>query len=174
MSTWLPTFLKLERGLSVLGTGGYLLVIIAGSFAGYVVGGHLADFWGRKWNFIMFSALCLISVYLYLTLPLTNSEMLWLGFPLGFASCGIFSGVGAYLTELYPSDCRANGQSFTYNFGRGLGALFPGLVGRLSHSTSLATAITIFAGAAYGAVLMMALLLPETKGRELKMSGSAQ
>ncbi|RZT29021.1 MFS transporter [Cupriavidus agavae] len=168
MSTWLPTYLKLERNLSVLDTGGYLLVIIVGSFCGYVVGAHLADFWGRRRNFMVFSALSLASVCLYLTLPLSNAEMLWLGFPLGFASCGIFSGVGAYLTELYPSENRANGQSFTYNFGRGIGALFPTLVGWLSHSTGLATAIAIFSGAAYGVVLLMVLLLPETRGQSLE------
>lgn len=167
MSTWLPTYLKLERHLSVLDTGGYLMVIIVGSFCGYVVGAYLSDYWGRRRNFILFSLLSIASVCLYLTLPLSNTEMLWLGFPLGFASCGIFSGVGAYLTELYPSESRANGQSFTYNFGRGIGALFPSLVGMLSHSTSLAMAIAIFSGAAYGVVLLMVLLLPETKGQAL-------
>jgi hypothetical protein len=34
VTTWLPTYLKNERHLSVLGTSGYLLVLIAGSFAG--------------------------------------------------------------------------------------------------------------------------------------------
>jgi MFS family permease len=167
MSIWLPTLLKVERHLSVLDTGAYLLVIIAGSFCGYLVGAWLADYLGRRLNFILFSVLSLTSVCLYLTLPLSNSQMLWLGFPLGFSSCGIFSGVGAYLTELYPSASRATGQSFTYNFGRGIGALFPGLVGVLSHSMSLATGIAIFSGTAYGVVLLAVLLLPETKGARL-------
>src|SRR5690606_12906404 len=34
VTTWLPTYLKVERHLSVLNTGGYLLVIILGSFCG--------------------------------------------------------------------------------------------------------------------------------------------
>jgi MFS family permease len=41
MSTWLPTYLKMERHLSVLNTGGYLMVIIVGSFLGYVCGAYL-------------------------------------------------------------------------------------------------------------------------------------
>ncbi|WP_321850391.1 MFS transporter [Burkholderia diffusa] len=167
MSIWLPTFLKIERHLSVLNTGAYLFVIIVGSFCGYVVGAYLSDYWGRRRNFMLFSALSLVSVYLYLTLPLSNAQMLWLGFPLGFSSCGIFSGVGAYLTELFPSGFRANAQSFTYNFGRGIGALFPSLVGMLSHSIGLAMAIAIFSGAAYGVVLLAVLLLPETKAQSL-------
>jgi MFS family permease len=167
MSTWLPAFLKIERHLSVLDTGAYLFVIIVGSFCGYVAGAYLADYWGRRRNFMLFSVLSLVSVCLYLTLPLSNVQMLWLGFPLGFSSCGIFSGVGAYLTELYPSQFRATGQSFTYNFGRGIGALFPSLVGVLSHSTSLAMAIAIFSGTAYGLVWLTVLPLPETKGASL-------
>ena len=167
MSTWLPTLLKLERHLSVLDTGAYLLVIITGSFCGYLVGAWLADALGRRLNFVLFSVLSLVSVCLYLILPLSNAQMLWLGFPLGFSSCGIFSGVGAFLTELYPSACRATGQSFTYNVGRGVGALFPAFVGVLSQSTSIATGIAIFSGTAYGVVLLAVFLLPETKGARL-------
>lgn len=167
MFTWLPTLLKLERHLTVLNTGAYLLVIIVGSFCGYLVGAYLADYLGRRLNFMLFALLSLVSVCLYLNLPLSNIQMLWLGFPLGFASCGIFSGIGAYLTELYPSELRATGQSFTYNFGRGIGALFPGLVGVLSHFISLSTGIVIFSGTAYAVVFLTVFLLPETKGAKL-------
>lgn len=167
VTTWLPTFLKTERNLSVLNTGGYLLVIIAGSFCGYLAGAHMADRFGRKLNFFLFAVLSMVSVYLYTQLPLTDTQMLFLGFPLGFAASGIFGGLGAYLTELFPSEIRANGQGFAYNFGRGVGALFPSLVGYLSQSMGLAMAIGVFAGGAYAVVLLAAILLPETKGRAL-------
>jgi hypothetical protein len=36
--TWLPTYLKVERQLSVIGSGGYIAVVIVGSLIGYVVG----------------------------------------------------------------------------------------------------------------------------------------
>ncbi|AHG63808.1 MFS transporter [Advenella mimigardefordensis] len=167
ITTWLPTFLKTERHLSVVGTGSYLLVIIAGSFCGYIAGAYFADRFGRKANLILFSVLSGVCIYLYTELPLSNTQMLILGFPLGFAASGIFSGIGAYLTELYPSAIRANGQGFSYNFGRGVGALFPGLVGYLSQSMGLAGAIAAFATGAYILVLLTTFLLPETKGKEL-------
>ena len=109
ITTWLPTFLKTERNLSVLNTGGYLLVIILGSFCGYIVGAYLADRLGRRANLLIFSVLSAASVYLYTQVPLSNEQMLVLGFPLGFAASGIFSGIGAYLTELFPSSVRATG-----------------------------------------------------------------
>src|SRR6202051_3415394 len=39
IATWLPTYLRTERKLTVLGTGGYLAVIIVGSFIRYLVVG---------------------------------------------------------------------------------------------------------------------------------------
>ncbi|HEX5460602.1 MAG TPA: MFS transporter [Steroidobacteraceae bacterium] len=168
VTTWLPTYLKTTRHLSVLNTGGYLMVVIAGAFCGYLVGAYLTDRLGRRANLILFSVLSGISLMLYTEVPLSNGAMLVMGFPLGFAASGIFSGVGAYLTELYPTDARANGQGFTYNFGRGIGALFPTLVGYLSQGMGLGAAIAVFAGGAYVLVLVSTLSLPETKGRELR------
>ena len=51
--TWLPTYLKLGRNLSVLNTGGYLGVNIFGSFLGYVLSAHLCDWIGRRRTFVM-------------------------------------------------------------------------------------------------------------------------
>lgn len=167
ITTWLPTFLKTERHLSVVGTGGYLLVIILGSFVGYICGAYLTDKVGRRANLIIFALLSGLTIFAYTQLELTNTQMLFLGFPLGFSASGIFSGMGAFLTELYPSAVRATGQGFAYNFGRGIGALFPGLVGYLSQTSSLAAAIGMFAGGAYCVVLVVTLLLPETKGKQL-------
>lgn len=167
ITTWLPAYLKLEKGLSVFGTGSYLMVVIIGSFFGYVCGAFLSDRLGRRPNFIIFAVLSAISVVCYMQLNLTNTQMLFLGFPLGFAASGIYSGMGAFLTELYPSAVRANGQAFSYNFGRAVGALFPGLVGIISAKYSLGTAIAIFAGGAYCLVLVVTFFLPETKGKQL-------
>jgi MFS family permease len=164
---WLPTFLRAQWHLSILDTGGYLLVVIAGSFVGYIAGAYLTDWWGRRANLIVFSILSGLSLFFYTHANITNSQMLVLGFPLGFAASGIYSGLGAYLTELFPAAVRANGQGFAYSFGRAIGALFPTLVGRLSESIGLGAAIGIFAGGAYAVVLIATVLLPETRGRDL-------
>ena len=95
--------------------------------------------------------------------------MLILGFPLGFFASGIFSPMGAYFTELYPTRLRGSGQGFCYNFGRGVGALFPMLVGLLSARMGLGQAICVFAATAYFAMIFAIALLPETMGKELKV-----
>jgi MFS family permease len=168
---WVPRFLTTERKLSIVSSTGYLAALIVGSFIGYLVGAWLADRIGRRNLFLTFSLGAIAVVLLYTQLPLTN-EVLWLlGFPLGFFASGYFSGVGAFLTELYPTRLRGSGQGFCYNFGRGIGALFPFLVGALSTSTSLGNAIAIFAVAAYGLFFVAAFALPETRGRILHADG---
>ncbi len=95
------------------------------------------------------------------------SDVIVILMTLGFFASGYFSGMGAFLTELYPTRLRGSGQGFCYNFGRGIGALFPFLVGWLSMSTSLGNAICIFAVAAYAVFFLAAFALPETRGRIL-------
>ncbi|WP_175852228.1 MFS transporter [Burkholderia cepacia] len=167
ITTWLPTFLKTERHLTVMGTGGYLAMIIFGSWVGYLTSAYLTDRLGRKTNFILFALGSMVIAFAYTSLNLTNASMLWLGFPLGFFASGIFSGMGAFLTELFPTRVRGSGQGFCYNVGRAIGALFPFLIGALSKQYGLGMSIGIFAVAAYGVVIVAALTLPETRGREL-------
>jgi MFS family permease len=170
ITTWLPTYLKTTRGLSVLNTGGYLSVIITGSFVGYIVSGYLADVLGRKKTLVLFAICSLLAVIVYMYVPVSNEVMLLLGFPLGFCASGSFSPIGSFFTELFPNRVRGSGQGFSYNLGRGVGALFPTLVGFLSSTMSLGHAIAIFAMAAYLVFIFATLLLPETRGTELRAS----
>ena len=124
ITTWLPTFLKTERKLSVLNTGGYRGVLIAGSFAGHLVGAYLADALGRRRNVFVLAIGCMVTVLVYT-------------------------------------------QGFTSNFGRGIGALSPSVVGCLSASMPPGRAFGIFAALAYALLFVAALLLPETRGKEL-------
>lgn len=168
ITSWLPTFLKNERGLSVLGTGGYLAMVIVGSYIGYVVSAYLSDLLGRKKNFILFAVGSFIIVLLYTQMPVSDSVMLWLGFPLGFFASGIFSGMGAFLTELFPTRVRGSGQGFCYNVGKIIAALFPLLIGLLGEKIPLGLGIGVFSAVSYGVVIVAALSLPETRGKQLQ------
>ena len=167
ITTFLPTFLKTVRKLSVLNTGGYLAVTIAGAWLGYMVGAYLADYLGRRKSLIFYAACSAITVACYTFLPISNGVMLVLGFPLGFFVSGTFSPIGSFFTELFPSRLRGSGQGFSYNFGRGVGALFPTLVGYLAAAITLGKAIAVFGVAAYVVLIIAVLALPETKGKEL-------
>jgi MFS family permease len=170
ITTWLPTFLATERHLSIAGTTGYLLMVITGSLAGYLVSAWLTDAIGRRKGFIVFAVGGAVLILLYTRLPVAGGMFL-IGFPLGFFMLGIFSGMGACLSELFPSAVRGSGQGFTYSFGRGLGGFCPSLIGLLSTRFALGDAIAGFTVAAYALVVVAALAIPETRGRVLVAEG---
>ncbi len=167
IATWLPTYLKTVRNLSVLNTSGYLAVIIVAAFCGYIVGAYLTDAIGRRRTFALFAVGAIVTVVLYTFIPISDTWMLVLGFPIGFCYAGTFAGLGSYFAELFPTRVRGTGMGFAYNFGRAVGALFPALVGYISQQIALETAIGIFTTGSYALVLFAILALPETKGREL-------
>jgi MFS family permease len=167
VTTWLPTFLRTERKLSVLDSAGYLAVSIGGAFCGYLAGGFLADRIGRRLTFLVFAIGAGTVAVVYTMISFGNTAMLALGFPLGFFASGVFSAMGPFFTEHFPTRVRGVGQGFAYNAGRATGALFPTLVGLLSSRMPLGEAIGLFAGIAYATMAVAAFLLPETKGKVL-------
>jgi MFS family permease len=167
ITNWLPTYLQTERQLTVLKSAEYMAVTIIGSFLGYLVSAWLNDRIGRRPTFILFAAFSFVIVIAYTMISASDATILVLGLPMGFAISGIFSGMGPILSELFPHRMRGSGQGFAYNFGRGVGALTPWLVGLLSPVLHLGPAMGICALIAYGLVVVAALLLPETKGSDL-------
>jgi MFS family permease len=168
VTTFLPTFLRTERSLSVLDSAGYLAVSIVGSFCGYLAGGYLADRIGRRLTFLVFAVGAGVVAVTYTAIPFGDSAMLALGFPLGFFASGVFSAMGPFFTEHFPTRVRGVGQGFAYNVGRATGALFPTMVGYLSAKIGLGHAIGLFAGIAYATMALAAFLLPETRGKALE------
>ncbi|MFG2028286.1 MFS transporter [Streptomyces sp. NPDC048825] len=167
LATWVPTYLKTERELSVVGTGGYLAFLISGAFLGYLTGGYLTDKLGRRRNIWLFAVLSAICILVYANIPTgANTLLLVLGFPLGFCMSAIFSGFGSFLSELYPTAVRGTGQGFTYNTGRAVGAVFPTCVGYMADSWGVGGAL-VFGAIGYGLAALALFGLPETRGKEI-------
>jgi sugar phosphate permease len=164
----MPTYLRTVRGLSAPSTGGFLLVQILGALIGFLIGTYLSDAIGRKWTFLWSAIATLVMVLVYMFLPMNDVALLFLGIPLNIAILMKFPPMGQFMTELYPTEVRGTGQGFCYNAGRAIGALFPTLVGFLSDSFGLGIAIAVFSTFASGLMIIMLLMLPETRGRTLQ------
>jgi len=163
IATWLPTYLKEERHLTIVGTGSYLALLIGGAFLGYLCGGYVSDGLGRRKAIGLFGILSGVILYSYIHIPAAdNHVLLVLGFPLGFCFSAIFSGFGSYLAELYPRDVRGTGQSLTYNVGRAVGAFFPTAVGFEAGSKGLGDAL-VYGTVGYALAVLALLGLPETR-----------
>lgn len=167
LTTFLPQFLAKERGLEIFALGGTLVLIIAGSFCGYLFGAWLTDRVGRRPALVLTAVAAFAIVVPMTALHLPVLAFTLLCFPLGFVGSAYFSGIGPVLAEQYPTAVRGSGMGFAYNFGRGIGALFPFLVGALSASLTLGVSIALFAAIAYSAMALAALMMKETRGLDL-------
>lgn len=166
-SIWLPTYLKTVRHLSPTEISSYMLVFLASTIVGYIVGAVLADNIGRRAGVIV----CVIAecamVAIYTIAPVGNSFLLLLGIPLGICFASVYGGVSAILAEAFPTRLRGSGVGFCWNFGRGAGALFALFVGMYSAQLGLGVSIASFVAAAFSLALIAGLCLRETKGAKL-------
>lgn len=165
--TWLPTYLHTQRHLPAVSTGSFLYFVIGGAFAGYVSAGFINDALGRRVTFALFAVCSAILVPVYLRLVSADWQLYVAGPLLGYFASGIFSGFGAFLSELFPSGVRATAQGFCYNFGRGVAGFAPAVIGAISTRGDIGAAMTIVAVCAYGVVVIAAAALPETRGAAL-------
>ena len=171
--TWLPTFLKTSRNLSVVGTSFYLGTIIVAYWFGCVTAGHLLDRIGRRRTISLFASCCAVMSIIYVQLPIGPTAMLLLGIPLGFCAAGIPASMATLFTELYPSSIRGSGVGFCYNAGRILAAGLPVVVGWMSEKLSLGAAIGVGASSCYALVVLAVQLLPQPHEEEPSSLNSA-
>ena len=167
---WLPTFMKTVRELSPSASGYYVLLVTAGSFFGFVTSAYSADAIGRRRTFQLFLACSWLVTVAYMFLPLSGWALISMGVPFGFFTIGNYASLGPYFTELFPTAIRGSGQSFAYNFGKAAGAVAVSCIGILAQRIGLAEAIGLIALLGYSIAIFVTLLLPETKGLDLKPS----
>jgi MFS family permease len=168
--TWIPAYLALPvdqggRGLGLLQTTTWLVVMGCGKWLGYVLFGFAADAYGRRRSYVVYllAAAALVPLYGLATRPTT---LLLLGPFVAFFGTGFFSGFSALAAELFPTEVRATAMGISYNIGRGLSAAAPFVVGTWAARYSLGSAFFLLAFAFFLAALL-ALALPETRGKVL-------
>jgi MFS family permease len=168
--TWIPAYLSLPvaqggRGLNLVKTTTFFLVLCAGKWLGYATFGFLADAIGRRKPYFAYLLTAAILVPLY---GLASSEfwLLALGALVAFFGTGYFSGYAAIASEIFPGEIRATAMGLSYNLGRILSAFAPLAVGALAARYGIGPAFFLQAAAFLFAALL-SLGLPETRGRQL-------
>ena len=169
--TWIPAYLSLPveqggRGLDLMKTTAWLLLMGVGKWLGYALFGFFADSVGRRRSYVSYLLAAALLVPLY-GLAKTPFWLLVLGPFVAFFGTGFFSGFSALASELFPTKIRATAMGLSYNVGRGLSAVAPAVVGLLANNFGLGSAFFLQAAAFFVAALL-ALALPETKGKELE------
>ena len=105
-------------------------------------------------------------ILIYMFVPMDNTTLLFAGVPLFTIFLMKFPPMGPFMTELYPTGVRGTAQGFCYNAGRALGSFLPA-IGFVSQSLPLGATIALFSAFASAIMVVMLLLLPETRGRSL-------
>ncbi|MDB6142944.1 MAG: transporter [Pseudomonas sp.] len=168
MITWLPTYMRLNLGLPIASTSGYLAVNIVGSLVGPFIYGLISDKLGRGKTFMLFLVCQAIVVSIYMFGHIDMSILLGLGLLLGAFQGGLASGLPLAFSELYPTRIRANGAGFCTSFGRGFGSIMPAAVGFASGHMDLGIAMGSFAIGSYVIGFIAALCLPDATGVDLE------
>src|SRR5882724_7421303 len=168
--TWIPAYLSLPpsqggRGLSLVKTTTFFLVLCAGKFLGYTSFGFLADAFGRRKPYFAYLIIAAALVPIY-GMTASPTLLLLLGPLVAFFGTGFFSGYAAIASEILPGEIRAAAMGFSYNVGRGISAVAPFVVGALAVKHGIGPAFLVQAGAFFVAALL-SLLLPETRGQRL-------
>jgi len=164
---WMPTYLRTVRHLSATGTGLYVAVLALGSLIGFLCGAYLADAIGREATFMISAIASIVMVFVYLYVPVGDTGLLLLGIPLNTAILMKFAPMGPFMTELYPTAIRT-GQGFCHNAaGRAIGSVFMTAIGFAAAVMPLGAAIALFSTLAHTLMIVMLLLLPETRGRAI-------
>jgi len=172
LMTWLPAYLQSDRHLSIGNSSMFLAVIIAAFWCGCAACAFLMDLLGRRNTVIAFSVCCLVTVFIYMYAPLSNSSMLVLGFPLGFFAAGVPASMGAWFSELYPQYARGAGVGFCYCFGGIVASMFPALVGKMSEHMTLGVAMALITCTCYAVVMVAAMILRETSHDQLDIAAA--
>ena len=172
---WMPTYLRTVRGISRRpAPAAFLLMQILGALCGFLIGSYLSDAIGRKRTFLWSAIGSLVhGAGLHVRADGQRRRCCSLGVPLNIVLLMKFPPMGPFMTELFPTEVRGNAQGFCYNAGRAIGSFFPTMVGFLSQCWPLGTAIAMFSVVASGIMIVMLMLLPETRGRSIAEIGSA-
>jgi MFS family permease len=168
---WLPRYLQEERGLSIVGTGWWTLVFVAGSLTGYLSFGRVSDAIGRRPAFALYCGitavgLAMVTVF-WNTFAANPATGLICMFVAGVGT-GTWSCYGPYFSELFPTRVRGTAMSVIMNVTRGAQFVTPLVLAAVASRWGLASGIAL--AAAFAALAgAWVWTLPETVGARIEV-----
>ena len=167
---WLPSLL-LARGLGLVRSLEYILLMSLAQLPGYFLTGYLADRAGRRWTFVALMLLSAISAGIF-GMTVEPAQVLFWGLLLNFFYSGTYALAYAYTAEVYGTAVRATGTGWATAFGRAGAAIAPLTVGLLLEflpgAQGQALVFYLMVGFFILAAISMAVLAVETKDRSLE------
>lgn len=159
-TTWLPTYVVSELGISLKGMGWYVAGTYIGMMVGKVAAGTFADKFGRRKAWFAFGVSTSIAIPLIVNYATaSNVAYLLILFGLFYGSpMGIF---GSYLGESFPTEVRATGFSWTYSIGRVGSIIAPVFIGAVASQYSIAMGLMTLGLSYFLMAVLPVLFIPE-------------
>ncbi|HEX9667822.1 MAG TPA: MFS transporter [Thermodesulfobacteriota bacterium] len=169
--SWLPGYLHQQRQFSMAKSAVWMLVTQLGGFLGYFTFGFVADMFGRRPAYTVYS--CIMALGLIMITLLWNVIALYppiilaFMFLVGFGT-GMFGGYGPLFSELFPTAIRNTAMGSAFNLARGVQFFTPVIIAVIAEKYGLGGGISL---AALFALLTGAWIwtFPETKGKKLEI-----
>jgi MFS family permease len=159
--SWLPEYLR-TRGLTLLSSGKWLGVVVAGEILGYSFYGFVSDRLGRRPTFTLFAITMAAGL-----VPIAMASDHYAALFLVGVGTGTWSNFGPMLAELFPTSLRNTAMSTVLNASRGAQFAAPLLIAVLEPRFGLAAGIGLAAAFAVAAAAMV-WTLPETRAADLR------
>lgn len=158
--SWIPSWLATAKGMSVVKSAQYLVVLNLGGFIAFLLFGLTADRWGRKppAYLALVGSTAIVPVFVSINDP----RVLLMVAPLyAFLTYPVFGLYGGYFSELFPTEIRSLAVGGIYNLARFFSFFGPYIVGWITSVFSLTVAIGS-TSVLYALAIVPLALLPET------------
>jgi MFS family permease len=168
-SSWMPTYLKHDLGISASSAQAVLYVSAVVCFISYVSAGAISDYFGRRRTLLAFGAIQIVGFIAFAVLNIGGggsvAAVIVTYFVISFG-LGHFAIFGSWFGELFPTPIRATAASFCYSVGRGIAGFGPALVGSLAARHGLGGGISTGV-IAIAVMLVFGALLQDRQGRTI-------
>ncbi len=165
--TWMPSYLRLARHLTPQASGNLMIRMQVGALIGYAIFGLLADRFGRRPIFSTYAAMMAVGILPATILWDQSARVPGLipgALALAGFGTGVWSGVGAMISEMLPTHVRNTALGLLLNVTRGIQFFTPLIITALSPLIGFGPTLAI--GALFSAAgSAMVWALPETRGR---------
>lgn len=168
--SWMPGYLHQQRQFTLAKSALFMLVTQSGGFIGYTTFGFMADKYGRRPAYTVYSVIMAAGLIMITTLwnviEVNHSFIYLCMFLVGFGT-GMFGGYGPLFSEIFPTEIRSTAMGTAFNLARGIQFVTPVAISLVAVNYGLGGGISIAAIFAFLTGLWI-WMFPETRGKVIK------
>ena len=170
--TYMPTFLAtpLEQGGAGFSTAFSSLMtfpLFLGGLVGYLTFGFISDRLGRKKTYLIYLIMAIIVGPLqFISIKYSVALYVVCNILYGVFGMGLFAGLGAVLSEIFPTKVRGTGMGFCYNAARIIASFSLTITAALAATHGFGTVLSYLPLLLIIAIVLLAFF-QETVGKEL-------